>query len=77
MKYQVTVEGELDESWGNWLGKAEVTVAVEAGKPLTTLRADVPDQPALMGLLNRLADLNLVLISVQQLAEPERGERHS
>ena len=77
MKYQVTVEGELDESWGNWLGKAEVTVAVGAGKPRTTLRADLPDQPALMGLLNRLADLNLVLISVQQLAEPERGERHS
>jgi hypothetical protein len=69
MKYQITVRGALDESWSNWLGHVEVIFSNVDGSPATTLHVDVPDQPALLGLLNRLANMNLVLISVQQGAE--------
>jgi hypothetical protein len=55
MKYQITVRGVLDESWGNWLGHVEVTTTTVEGMPATTLRIDLPDQPALLGILNRLA----------------------
>jgi hypothetical protein len=69
MKYQITVRGALDESWRNWLGHVEVISQNIEGSPATTLHVDVPDQPALLGLLNRLANMNLVLISVQQGSE--------
>ncbi len=65
MKYQIIVRGVLDESWGNWLGQPEITYTVRDGIGATTLQIDVPDQPALLGLLNRLADMNLFLVSVQ------------
>ncbi len=64
MKYEITVRGVLDESWGNWLGQPEVTSTVRDGIGVTTFHVDLPDQPALLGLLIRLADMNLVLISV-------------
>jgi hypothetical protein len=69
MKYQITVRGVLDESWSNWLGQPEITPTVAEGIEVTTLQIDLPDQPALLGLLNRLADMNLFLISVQLCAE--------
>jgi len=72
MRYQITVRGVLDESWSNWLGRAEVASAIVEGAPVTTLQIDVPDQPALLGLLNRLADMNLFLISVQLCTETNR-----
>ncbi len=69
MKYQITVRGVLDESWSNWLGQPEITSTVWEGMEVTTIQIDLPDQPALLGLLNRLADMNLFLISVQLCTE--------
>jgi len=65
MKYRITVRGILDQSWAAWLDKAEMTPLDTEAAPVTMLRVDLPDQPALLGLLNRLADLNLTLISFQ------------
>jgi len=69
MKYEIAVRGLLDESWRNWLGQVEVTSALIEGMPVTTLIVVVPDQPALLGVLNRLGDMNLALLSVRQLTE--------
>ncbi len=65
MKYQITVHGVLDESWNVWLGQPEIASTVAQGLEVTTLQIELPDQPALLGFLNRLADMNLALISVQ------------
>lgn len=62
--YQITVPGELDESWTDW--DVSMTVAVGSageGPPVTTLTGTV-DQAALHGLLRRLYSLGLPLISV-------------
>ena len=62
--YQITVPGELDESWTDWNGKMTVSVESEGeGPPVTTL-AGVLDQAALHSLLRRLYSLGLPLISV-------------
>ena len=59
--YEIKVKGHLDECWSEWF----------AGLKLTYLEGDVtlisgllPDQAALHGLLERVRDLNLTLISV-------------
>ena len=62
--YQITVPGELDESWSDWVGGMTVTVKSDSdGLPVTTLTGTV-DQAALQGLLRRLYSLGLPLVSV-------------
>ena len=57
--YQIQVRGKLDESWSDWL--SGMTITSESG--ITTLTGPVADQAALRGLLSKIWDLNLVLIS--------------
>lgn len=63
---QITVEGQIPESWSEWLNGLQVSSRKQAGdRQTTTLSGLIVDQVALRGLLNRLWDLNLVLLSVQ------------
>ncbi len=63
--YRVRVQGALDETWSDWLAGMRITVEHERGHPpITTLTGPVVDQAALRGILTRILDLNLVLLSV-------------
>ena len=65
MIYQINLRGELDQSWTDWLGEVKITSNVaEDGTAISTLTVDVVDQSALFGILDRIRDLNLVLINV-------------
>ena len=65
MIYHIKIKGELDQSWSDWLGNVKITPdLVEDGCVISTLTVNAPDQPALFGILDRLRDLNLVLITV-------------
>lgn len=65
--YEIQVQGELDQSWEAYFDGLSIALA-HTGEPSTTmLIAPVVDQPALRGLLCKLWDLNLTLISVRQL----------
>ncbi len=67
MVYQIKIKGVLDQSWSNWLGDVDIcTERMEDGSVLTTLVGDLTDQAALFGILDRIRDLNLVLVSVYQ-----------
>ena len=59
--YELRVEGHLDEHWSAWFGG--LTLAREADGT-TTLRGVVADQAELHGLLARVRDLGVPLISV-------------
>jgi hypothetical protein len=70
MIYQIKVQGELDQSWSDWLGEVEITAErAEDGSMITTLMVDAADQPALFGVLDHLRDLNFVLIQVSRVGE--------
>ncbi len=71
MKYQIKIKGMLDESWSDWLGEVELTNREEEGARITLIYSEVHDQSALFGILNRIRDLNLPLISVIKLDERE------
>jgi hypothetical protein len=60
--YEIQVLGILDESWSGWFGGMMITVE----KDVTTMSGSVPDQTALRGILDRIWDLNLALISVRR-----------
>jgi hypothetical protein len=59
--YTITVKGHLDASWSDWFDAMTITHA-ENGE--TLLSGPVFDQSALHGLLNKVRDLGLTLISV-------------
>lgn len=68
--YQIQVKGELDKDWSDWFaGLIIETVRGKERGAVTVLTGAIVDQPALRGLLCRLWDLNLTLISVVQIDE--------
>ncbi|MCJ7534915.1 MAG: hypothetical protein WA997_10280 [Anaerolineales bacterium] len=65
--YQIKVPGHLDESWADWAGEMTITVGSDNnGLPISTIIGTF-DQAALHGLLRRLYNLGLPLISVNCL----------
>jgi hypothetical protein len=68
MIYLIKVRGVLDENWSIWLDHTRIRIESENGVEVTIIEGDVPDQPALFGILDRIRDLNLTLISVESLA---------
>ena len=65
--YHICVNGRLDERWLRWFEGHKVDY-LDNGKTLIVL-TDV-DQPALFGVVNRIRDLGLELISVQKKDVP-------
>jgi hypothetical protein len=64
--YEIKIKGHLDQLWSEQLAGLKLTHQ-EGDK--TLLSGYLPDQAALHGLLERIRDLNLTLISVNHLAQ--------
>jgi hypothetical protein len=62
-RYEIRVEGILDRRWTAWFEGLEI----ESDDGQTVISGRVADQAALHGLLNRVCDLGLVLLSVRRL----------
>ena len=69
-KYQIRIEGVLDPKWRDWFDKFEIT-SMTGGE--TLLSGTVEDQAALHGLLAKIRDMGMSLLSVNQV-ENEAGE---
>lgn len=61
--YEIHVQGRLDPRWTAWFEGMTLTAG---GDGTAVIRGRVPDQAALHGLLTRLRDLGLPLLSVTQ-----------
>ena len=59
--YEIRIEGHLDTQWADWFDGISITREAD-GK--TLLSGPVPDQPALYGLLHKVRDLGIPLVSV-------------
>jgi hypothetical protein len=68
--YHIRIKGQLDGSWGDWLGGLVVTPEAKGD---TILTGPIVDQAALHGLLKRVRDLGMPLISVNRV-ELDRTE---
>ena len=67
MVYQIRVKGHLDSQWTDWFGGLTITLE-ENGDTLLT--GPVIDQAALHGLLKKVRDLGMPLVSVSPV-EPD------
>lgn len=59
--YEIRVEGQLPDHWSEWFEGLVVRNEPEDG---ASLIGPLPDQSALMSILNRLTTLNITLVSV-------------
>ncbi len=71
MKYQIRIEGELGKEWADWFGGPAVS---REGDDVTLLTCAVADQAALHGLLRKLRDLGLPLLSVNRIDDSPEGK---
>ena len=69
-RYEIRVDGVLDDRWADWFG-----LQVSSDGTQTVIAGLLPDQAALHGLLARVRDLGLSLISVRQLDAGDAGDQ--
>ena len=62
-RYCIRIEGHLGRQWSEWFDRMTITLEADG---TTTLSGPVADQAALHGLLVRVRDLGLELISVNR-----------
>ncbi len=67
--YEIRVKGHLGAHWGDWFDGVSLTYKEDG---TTILTGPVIDQAALHGLLSKIRDLNLPLLSVNCLG-PDLG----
>ncbi len=63
--YEIRVEGHLPDHWSQWFEGLSICRQPDN---VTTLTGILIDQAALFGVLSRIHDLNLILISVSRLS---------
>lgn len=71
-QYEIRVAGVLDDRWAAWFNDFQISGQGEE----TVICGLVADQPALHGLLTKVRDLGLCLISVHRLGTRQAETRH-
>lgn len=76
-RYAILVRGSAVRDWKDWFREMEVQSSGEVGERQAELlfTGSLPDQSALLGVLMRLHNLNLTILSVQKI--DERGKKTS
>ena len=72
--YQIRIQGQIDESWSDWLGGLTITPQPDGE---TLLAGPIPDQAALHGILDKLYAMNLSILTVVQVRTGrEKGDKN-
>jgi hypothetical protein len=71
--YEIRLKGHLEAQWASWFDGLTITLEENGG---TLLSGPVADQAALHGLLKKVRDLGIPLVSVVHIQPPrsEKGE---
>jgi hypothetical protein len=72
--YQIVVKGHLDSEWSDWFDGLTITL-VDNGE--TILSGPVVDQTALHGVLIKIRDLGLPLLSLTRIETGRENESNS
>ena len=69
-RYEIRIEGLLDSHWAAWFEGLQLS----NDGTQTVISGPLADQPALHGLLAKIRDLGLCLISVRRLDSGDAGD---
>ncbi|WP_130447540.1 hypothetical protein [Kribbella rubisoli] len=69
--YEIRLEGRIDPRWAAWFDGLTVSAHADG---TSVIHGQVADQAALHGLLQRLRDLGLPLLSVDRV-DPDQTQR--
>ena len=72
--YQIKIEGHLGQQWMDWFDGMSITLEEDGD---TLLTGTVVDQAALHGLLKKVRDLGLPLVSVNRVQYYETHQNNS
>jgi hypothetical protein len=64
-EYEIRVQGHLDSRWSAWLDGLSLSTESDG---TTVIHGQIADQSALHGILQRLRDVGLPLVSVTTVA---------
>ena len=68
---EIRVKGQIDEHWSDWFDDLTIT---HTDQDETVLTGPLADQAALYGLMAKLRDLGLPLLSVNRVEPNPQGE---
>lgn len=73
--YEILVQGQLDSLWGQWFEGMSLSNVEngESGVACTLIAGQVADQSALHGLLVKIRNLNLKLLSVRRISPKSKA----
>ena len=69
--YEIRIKGHLDDRWSDWFGGLTITLEDNGD---TLLTGPVVDQAALHGLLKKVRDLGMPLVSVSPLEHSQADQ---
>lgn len=69
-RYEIRIKGHLDQRWAE---RFEGLAFTHEGNGVTNLSGPLADQAALHGVLNRIRDLGIPIISVQRTGPIEQN----
>jgi hypothetical protein len=64
--YRIRIEGQINPEWSAWLNGLNISVE-NSTPPITVISGVFVDQPGLRGVINKIWDLNLSLISLERI----------
>jgi len=70
--YSIKLKGRLSQEWSEWL--EAMTIDYE-GENETIVKVEILDQSALFGLLKKIRDLGLPLISINQISKTKQERK--
>jgi hypothetical protein len=71
--YEIRLQGHLDSRWASRMDGLAFAFDSDG---TTTLSGMLADQAALHGLLSRIRDLGLSIVSIQRICREGEGETH-
>jgi len=66
---EIRVRGQLNDEWSDWFENMDLKL-LDNGEMI--LSGAIPDQAALMGILNKLNRLNLTLLSINEVSRNQK-----
>ncbi|HSF83077.1 MAG TPA: hypothetical protein VLA49_17705 [Anaerolineales bacterium] len=72
--YELRVRGLLSQQSASWFTGMDIVVDETTNPAQTTIKGFIVDQAALHGLISRIRDLGLTLVSVNQVERKDNDE---